>query len=214
MHLEKSSFSTQRKGGVQFMHAKTFLLDLWCKCSFVPLHVAHAGNNTQAVASCKNQWAPMTKCPTPCFPYFVHAYVCVFTLECDKCAFVSIHALCSLFQMLVLLGLAFIRPRTPQPFWQESTFREVGGGVWRGGRPNVQNTQINRAGGLQLCKCLSNGRQASCGESRGGSDLQKPLCNASQLYIRPQHDQKTRGSLWAFHIWVTRYALTMELCFC
>ena len=31
-----------------------------------------------------------------------------------------------------------------------------GGGecVWRGGPPNVQNTQINRTGGLQLCKCL------------------------------------------------------------
>lgn len=35
-------------------------------------------------------------------------------------------------------------------------------------------------------------RQASNGERRGGSDLQKSLCNTSQLYIRPQTDRKPK----------------------
>lgn len=92
----------------------------------------------------------------------------------------------------------------PHQFPQESTSR----GVTRRSRggSNVQSSQINKTGGLQLCKCLSNVRQASIGESRGGSHLYLSLCNVSQAYIRAEPERKAQN-LRAVYVLETRYAL-------
>lgn len=55
-----------------------------------------------------------------------------------------------------------------------------------------------RLGGLLLHKYLSNDRRARNGKSRGGSDLQKSLCNTSQLPIK-DNLRKPEGSLSCPH---------------
>lgn len=125
----------------------------------------------------KNLSAPMTKGPPHYFVFSESVLICVFT--CIKYLIPVV---------LVLLAVAFIRPR--EQVLQESIFLRGWGGDMEGlsAKCSQHTNQLDQA--LQLCKCLSNGRQASCGENRGGSDFQKSLCNTSQLYIRPQPSWK------------------------
>lgn len=67
---------------------------------------------------------------------------------------------------------------------------------WYGGMASqmFRTHKSIRLGGLLLHKYLSNGRRASNGKRRGGSDLQKSLCNTSQLPIK-DNLRKPEGSL-------------------